>query len=146
MSVEQRVLVLELVLSLLRSSLSALQTMGPDFVFGYIQIVDGEKDPRCLMLVFTATPIVARSFDVERFAEDLYAPVLPPPFPTCILIQPFHSPTSPPHPAHETVRSHPLPCTHPTSDRSLLLGWHNDEPSKFDKHMSQTVCADDLHV
>lgn len=72
MSVEQRVLVLELVHTLVSTSITDLQSMGPDFVFGYIQIIDGEKDPRCLMLVFTTTPIVARSFDVTRFAEDLF--------------------------------------------------------------------------
>jgi hypothetical protein len=31
--------------------------MGADAVFAILQMVDGEKDPRCLMLVFGLMPV-----------------------------------------------------------------------------------------
>jgi hypothetical protein len=43
--------------------------MGHDFVFGYVQAVDGEKDPRNLMAVFGLTQLVIHHLDISRFTE-----------------------------------------------------------------------------
>ena len=50
-------------------SISDLRKLGGDFVFGYIQAIDGEKDPRNLMAIFGLTPIVIKNFDLGRFVE-----------------------------------------------------------------------------
>jgi hypothetical protein len=38
--------------------------MGYDFVYGLIHMMDGEKDPRCLMLAFTILPVMSRYFEL----------------------------------------------------------------------------------
>lgn len=37
-------------------SISVLQEMGSDFVLGYIQAMDGERDPRNLLSIFSTLP------------------------------------------------------------------------------------------
>ena len=39
-----------------------LQPMGDNFVCGYIQQMDGEKDPRNLMLAFQCSRLICRNF------------------------------------------------------------------------------------
>lgn len=48
---------------------AGLQALGPDFVFGYVQAIDGEKDPRNLLTVFRLTKLVIQGLDISRFAE-----------------------------------------------------------------------------
>jgi DNA repair/transcription protein MET18/MMS19 len=44
--------------------------MKADFVFGFIQAMDGEKDPRILMITFTLIPLIIKEFpDFTRFTE-----------------------------------------------------------------------------
>jgi DNA repair/transcription protein MET18/MMS19 len=69
-----------------------LQEMGADFVFVFIQQMDGEKDPRNLVSLFTIVPVhsfvmlrvyafqlhiqvVIAHFPIDRFVEDLFAVV-----------------------------------------------------------------------
>ena len=49
-----------------------LQVLGSDFVFGFIQAVDQERDPRNLLILFSLFPIVANYFRLEPFAEELF--------------------------------------------------------------------------
>ncbi len=47
-----------------------MKSMKADFVFGFMQAMDGEKDPRILCLVFNTVPRVVREFpDFTRFSE-----------------------------------------------------------------------------
>eukprot|EP00117_Sycon_ciliatum_P016409 scpid25312/ scgid15851/ MMS19 nucleotide excision repair protein homolog; MET18 homolog; MMS19-like protein len=57
---------------LLSNHIQGLQTMGPDFVFSFIQMMDGEQDPRNLLLAFNLVPTIAQSFPIDRFIEDLF--------------------------------------------------------------------------
>lgn len=50
--------------------------MGHDFVFGYIQAIDGEKDPRNLLNIFSMTTLVVKHLDISRFVEVKYPHVL----------------------------------------------------------------------
>ncbi|XP_070539635.1 MMS19 nucleotide excision repair protein homolog isoform X2 [Ptychodera flava] len=52
--------------------LDDLKTLGRDFVFGYIQAMDGEKDPRNLTIVFRCIPIIIQNFPVDIFIEELF--------------------------------------------------------------------------
>ncbi|KAF9936405.1 hypothetical protein BGZ67_002401 [Mortierella alpina] len=54
-----------------RFSLS-LRTISSDFVFGFIQCLDGEKDPRNLMLAFTLIKSIIQEFDIAQHVEDLF--------------------------------------------------------------------------
>ena len=49
-----------------------LQELGQDFVFGFIQAVDQERDPRNLLILFSLFPIVAKYFRLEPFTEELF--------------------------------------------------------------------------
>jgi len=43
-----------------------MKPMGGDFVYGYIQIMDGEKDPRNLLLAFDLVHVIATNFPIGR--------------------------------------------------------------------------------
>lgn len=56
----------------------ALQAVGPEFLTGYTKMVDGEKDPRNLMLLFSMDRVILLEFDVKDRIEVILAggPVL----------------------------------------------------------------------
>ncbi|KAJ1953195.1 hypothetical protein IWQ62_006054, partial [Dispira parvispora] len=64
--------ILRLTLQLLEKYGSILRTKYPTLVDGFVQAMDGEKDPRNLMLCFRAFSIVAETFDVNDQAEDMF--------------------------------------------------------------------------
>lgn len=43
--------------------------MGTDFVYGFLQSLDGERDPRILVLAFQLVPTITKEFDLGRFDE-----------------------------------------------------------------------------
>uniref|UniRef100_A0A8C3AYM8 MMS19 nucleotide excision repair protein n=1 Tax=Cyclopterus lumpus TaxID=8103 RepID=A0A8C3AYM8_CYCLU len=50
-----------------------LKGLGADFVFGFVQSMDGERDPRNLLLAFQiAKSIVRRGYDLGKFTEELF--------------------------------------------------------------------------
>lgn len=63
-----------MILDLLTSRyLDSVKNMKSDFVFGFIQSMDGEKDPRNLVLCFELVVRVVENFpDFVRFDEDLF--------------------------------------------------------------------------
>ncbi|KAI1316679.1 hypothetical protein EDD11_009635 [Mortierella claussenii] len=50
----------------------SLRSMSSDFVFGFIQCLDGEKDPRNLLLAFTLIKKIILEFDIAQHVEDLF--------------------------------------------------------------------------
>uniref|UniRef100_A0A8D2ZZ38 MMS19 nucleotide excision repair protein n=1 Tax=Scophthalmus maximus TaxID=52904 RepID=A0A8D2ZZ38_SCOMX len=51
----------------------SLKGLGADFVFGFVQSMDGERDPRNLLLAFQiAKNIVHRGYDLGKFTEELF--------------------------------------------------------------------------
>lgn len=58
--------------NLLDKHISALKKMGPDFVLGFIQSMDGEKDPRNLLVCFDNTEKIIAKLPFDVFAEDLF--------------------------------------------------------------------------
>ncbi|KAI5478911.1 DNA repair/transcription protein [Pseudohyphozyma bogoriensis] len=67
-----RHLVYTLLDSLLHHSRPALKRLGAKFLKGYAALVDGEKDPRNLMLSFGILRVVLVEFELEDCVEDLF--------------------------------------------------------------------------
>lgn len=47
----------------------ALKGMGADFLNSYTKMVDGEKDPRNLMLLFAMDRVILLEFDISELVE-----------------------------------------------------------------------------
>lgn len=43
--------------------------MGPDFINSYVKLVEGEKDPRNLMLLFSIGRVILIEFDISAHVE-----------------------------------------------------------------------------
>ncbi|KAI8929868.1 Dos2-interacting transcription regulator of RNA-Pol-II-domain-containing protein [Entophlyctis helioformis] len=54
------------------TNLEGLKRLGTDFVFGFIHVMDGEKDPRNLMLAFRLVRRIVAHLDFAKHAEDLF--------------------------------------------------------------------------
>ncbi|GAA5990089.1 hypothetical protein JCM10908_005818 [Rhodotorula pacifica] len=50
----------------------ALQRLGSDFISGYCSLVEGEKDPRNLMISFSLVKVVLLEFDTAKNIEELF--------------------------------------------------------------------------
>ncbi|KAG0328198.1 hypothetical protein BGZ99_005864 [Dissophora globulifera] len=50
----------------------SLRSISSDFVFGFVQCLDGEKDPRNLLLGFTLIKKIIQEFDIAQHVEDLF--------------------------------------------------------------------------
>ncbi|XP_076650340.1 MMS19 nucleotide excision repair protein isoform X2 [Halictus rubicundus] len=57
---------------LLQNRIEDLKAMGPDFVFGVISSIDGERDPRNLMLLFSILPQFIQEFSLGHLAEEMF--------------------------------------------------------------------------
>lgn len=53
-------------------SATVLLAEGESFVLGFIQLMDGEKDPRNLRLAFAIVRAILVDFPYERYAQDLF--------------------------------------------------------------------------
>ncbi|KAJ2760039.1 hypothetical protein IWQ56_005584, partial [Coemansia nantahalensis] len=51
---------------------AAVRALGSDFVLGFAQILDGEKDPRALAAAFQTIPRLVALVDIKSHAEDLF--------------------------------------------------------------------------
>ncbi|KAH9161567.1 ARM repeat-containing protein [Lactarius sanguifluus] len=58
--------------SLVAMHRDVLKSMGERFLSGYIALVDGEKDPRNLMIAFAIARVLAIEFDISIKFEDLF--------------------------------------------------------------------------
>ena len=58
--------------NLLKTKLDVLRTLGADFVFGFIQCMDSERDPRNLLLCFNNSLHIIQNLDIKLFAEDFF--------------------------------------------------------------------------
>ncbi|XP_077991989.1 MMS19 nucleotide excision repair protein homolog [Glandiceps talaboti] len=64
--------VFTIVANFLETRLQELKKFGQDFVFGYIQLIAGEVDPRNLMIIFHCIPTIVYNLPIDLFVEDLY--------------------------------------------------------------------------
>ncbi|KAK7918894.1 hypothetical protein WMY93_010178 [Mugilogobius chulae] len=69
----ERSCVYNMLLNLMETREAELKTLGADFVFGFVQSMDGERDPRNLLLAFRiASSIIHQGYDLGKFAEELF--------------------------------------------------------------------------
>ena len=64
-----RYLYYQLLDKLLDKHRSALKSLGNDFITGYIHTIQGEKDPRNLMLVFGMNRVILIEFQTESHTD-----------------------------------------------------------------------------
>nr|KAJ3421620.1 mms19 nucleotide excision repair [Polyrhizophydium stewartii] len=64
--------VFRIFVKLFDANLPGLQKLGAEFVLGFIHVMDGEKDPRNLILAFRLAQLITRHLDFQKHAEDLF--------------------------------------------------------------------------
>lgn len=69
-----RFVVLTVVDTLLAKFRETCKKLADTFVDGYLELVGGEKDPRNLMIVFSALKVIIIEFDIERHVDVGYPP------------------------------------------------------------------------
>ncbi|KNC85737.1 hypothetical protein SARC_02078 [Sphaeroforma arctica JP610] len=75
----------------LETHIDACKDLGHEFVFGYVQAIDGEKDPRNLVKVFELTTKISKTLDISRFVGDLFEVTI------CYFPVTFNPPADDPH-------------------------------------------------
>ncbi|XP_055360358.1 MMS19 nucleotide excision repair protein homolog isoform X2 [Betta splendens] len=88
----ERSCVYNMLINLMETRESELKGLGADFVFGFVQSMDGERDPRNLLLAFQiAKSIIHRGYDLGKFTEELFEVT------SCYFPIDFTPPPSDPH-------------------------------------------------
>eukprot|EP00066_Takifugu_rubripes_P000817 XP_003961580.1 PREDICTED: MMS19 nucleotide excision repair protein homolog [Takifugu rubripes] len=69
----ERACVYNMLLNLMETREAELKGLGADFVFGFVQSMDGERDPRNLLLAFqVAKNIIHRGYELGSFTEEMF--------------------------------------------------------------------------
>ncbi|XP_072230115.1 MMS19 nucleotide excision repair protein homolog isoform X2 [Leuresthes tenuis] len=69
----ERACAYNILINLMETREAELKGLGADFVFGFVQSMDGERDPRNLLLAFQiAKNIILRGYDLGKFTEELF--------------------------------------------------------------------------
>ncbi|XP_068160952.1 MMS19 nucleotide excision repair protein homolog [Antennarius striatus] len=69
----ERACVYNMLINLMETREDELKGLGADFVFGFIQSMDGERDPRNLLLSFQiAKNIIHHGYELGKFTEELF--------------------------------------------------------------------------
>ncbi|KAH9913980.1 ARM repeat-containing protein [Epithele typhae] len=68
----QRFTVFRTIDNLVAKYRDAMKGLGEEFVRGYINLAEGEKDPRNLLLAFAIDRVLLIEFDTQRFIEDFF--------------------------------------------------------------------------
>lgn len=53
-------------------SVPEVKKINTEFLLGFIATMEGEKDPRNLLLLFSFFPLVTKHLSLDNFAEDLF--------------------------------------------------------------------------
>ncbi|KAI1278074.1 MMS19 nucleotide excision repair -like protein [Halotydeus destructor] len=62
----------QIIAHLIEVNLDALTSLNYDFVSGFIQVIEGERDPRCLLLTFNLFHLVMRDRPLGHYDEDAF--------------------------------------------------------------------------
>ncbi|XP_049916888.1 MMS19 nucleotide excision repair protein homolog isoform X2 [Epinephelus moara] len=88
----ERACVYNMLINLMETREAELKGLGADFVFGFVQSMDGERDPRNLLLTFQiAKNIILRGYDLGKFTEELFEVT------SCYFPIDFNPPVNDPH-------------------------------------------------
>uniref|UniRef100_T1JH66 MMS19 nucleotide excision repair protein n=1 Tax=Strigamia maritima TaxID=126957 RepID=T1JH66_STRMM len=77
--------------NLVYKCLDELQEVAADFILGFIQAMDGEKDPRSLMILFKTIPFILKTFRIGHLAEEFFEVI------SCYFPIDFSPPSNNPH-------------------------------------------------
>lgn len=58
--------------TLSESKCTELQNMGSDFVYGVINAMDGERDPRLLLFLYDLLPVFLQKFPLGHLTDDMF--------------------------------------------------------------------------
>ncbi|KAJ3780088.1 Dos2-interacting transcription regulator of RNA-Pol-II-domain-containing protein [Lentinula aff. detonsa] len=72
-----RFLVFTIIDTLMARHRQAMKDMNDEFIGRYIALVDGEKDPRNLLVAFAIDRVILIEFDIANFVEVCYAQLFP---------------------------------------------------------------------
>ncbi|MEJ1276379.1 hypothetical protein NN561_007283 [Cricetulus griseus] len=65
--------VFSIITNFMRSREEELKGLGADFTFGFIQVMDGEKDPRNLLVAFRIVhDLISKDYSLGPFVEELF--------------------------------------------------------------------------
>nr|XP_055109373.1 MMS19 nucleotide excision repair protein homolog isoform X5 [Symphalangus syndactylus] len=65
--------VYDIITNFMRTREEELKSLGADFTFGFIQVMDGEKDPRNLLVAFRIVhDLISRDYSLGPFVEELF--------------------------------------------------------------------------
>ncbi|KAI9315826.1 RNAPII transcription regulator C-terminal-domain-containing protein [Dichotomocladium elegans] len=67
-----RNMVFRIMENLLDRHTTALKAINNEFVYGFTQVMDGEKDPRNLMAAFKLVKTIIQTFDISAHVEDFF--------------------------------------------------------------------------
>lgn len=71
--INDRKIFYEILFKCMQHNIEGLKPMGPDFVYGVVQSIDGERDPRNLMFLFTSLiPLFFNHFDLYHLHEEMF--------------------------------------------------------------------------
>ncbi|XP_067393303.1 MMS19 nucleotide excision repair protein homolog [Emydura macquarii macquarii] len=88
----ERHTVYSIITSFMRTREEELKGLGTDFTFGFIQVMDGEKDPRNLLVAFQIVrDLILRDYALGPFVEELFEVT------SCYFPIDFTPPPSDPH-------------------------------------------------
>ncbi|KAK9767180.1 hypothetical protein K7432_003209 [Basidiobolus ranarum] len=67
-----RYIVFQILYGLLENHIASIKSMKDQFVTGYLNVMDGEKDPRNLMLAFKSVKKIIDNFEIINHVESLF--------------------------------------------------------------------------
>ncbi|KAJ3262262.1 hypothetical protein HK103_002675 [Boothiomyces macroporosus] len=76
---------------LMANNLEGVKKLGSEFVIGFVHIMDGEKDPRNLVLSFELARLIVLNLDYQKHAQELFEVVF------CYFPITFRPPPDDPH-------------------------------------------------
>jgi len=70
--VRDRSVVFNMLANLLYNRLELVKHVETQFIVGFLQVSEGEKDPRNLMIIFQCTSFILEAFNVDHLREDVF--------------------------------------------------------------------------
>lgn len=90
---------------LLEKDIEYMKTLGPDFVYGFISAMDGERDPRNLLFLFGFLPTFLRHIPLGHLVEEMFEVI------SCYYPIDFHpSPEDPAAVSRQDLADELCPC------------------------------------
>ncbi|XP_013173453.1 PREDICTED: MMS19 nucleotide excision repair protein homolog [Papilio xuthus] len=90
---------------LLERDVNYIKTLGPDFVYGVISSIEGERDPRNLLFLFNFIPIFLKHVPLGHLTEEMFDVI------SCYYPIDFHpSPNDPAAVTRQDLASALIPC------------------------------------